>query len=375
MPCFLKAQQPILGLEQTARYKPYLAGKRIGLVVHQASEFKGGGHLVDSVLVWQQQGLTQLGAVWVPEHGFRGDADAGAAIAQDSLANGTPIFSLYGKHKAPSTSQLARVDVILFDLQDVGARFYTYISTLEYVLKAALAEGKQVIVLDRPNPNGDRVEGPMLDTSLRSFVGRQPIPVVHGLTMGEYASMLIGEGWVAVPEASKAQLQVVKVLNYTHSTSYSPSVKPSPNLPNRQAIRLYPSLCLFEGTPVSVGRGTDFPFQVYGAPVKAMGSFAFVPQPRQGATAPPYAKDTCWGMDLRGEATALFDLQHVIAAYKAYPKKEEFFKPFFDKLIGDKKVASAIRAGKTAKQIERTWRKGLKQYIAIRAKYLLYPDK
>lgn len=358
----------VLGAERQPELLKLINKRPVALLVNQSSMVQGR-HLVDTLLAQR----VNIKRIYVPEHGFRGTADAGASVANETdAATGLPIISLYGKKKEPSADDLRGVAVVLVDLQDVGARFYTYINSLEYLMRACFKVGVEVIVLDRPNPNGDVIDGPILDTNTyRSFIGRMPVPVLHGLTMGEYAGLMRGQGWVP-----PCGLRVLPMLNYSHKTQFAPPQRPSPNLPNYTAIRLYPSLCFFEGTVVSVGRGTEFPFQVYGAPAKELGPFSFVPQPVTGAAEPPHKGVRCHGYDLRTEALNRgLTLQYLIDAYKQYPNKEAFFKEdFFNKLAGTNQLIKDIKAGKTEDQIRESWQPALEQYRAMRQKYLLYPD-
>ena len=358
------------GAEQTQLYVPQLQGKRVGMVVNQTSLI-GQTHLVDSLL---RRGVN-ITKIFAPEHGFRGDADAGAHISSSVDARtGIPIVSLYGKNYKPSAEQLRDLDVLLFDIQDVGVRFYTYISTMHYVMEAAAENNKKVLILDRPNPNGYYVDGPILDKSLTSFVGMHPIPVVHGLTVGELAHMINGEKWLT--GGKQADVQVIPNQGYTHASRYSLPVKPSPNLPNDQAIVLYPSLCFFEGTNVSVGRGTLTPFQVIGSPFYPKTTFSFVPKSIKGMSSqPPHEGKVCHGYDLTDPAKATtFTLKYLIDFYQNSSEKEKFFNAFFPKLAGNKTLQEQIVAGKTEEEIRKTWEPGLEAYRTMRKKYLLYPD-
>ncbi|WP_226388920.1 exo-beta-N-acetylmuramidase NamZ family protein [Penaeicola halotolerans] len=368
-----KTEQPlsadiIVGAEQPERYLDLLIGKKVALVVNQTSTVKNK-HLVDFLLL---EGVL-VNKVFAPEHGIRGQADAGATINNEiDEKTGLPIISLYGANKKPSKEALADVDIVIFDLQDVGARFYTYISTLHYVMEACAESGKKLIVLDRPNPNGDYIDGPILEKEFSSFVGMHPIPIVHGLTVGELAQMINGEKWLA--NKLSCDLTVIPVKNYTHQTAYSLPIKPSPNLPNDQAIRLYPSLCLFEGTDVSVGRGTDFPFQVYGFPDKAYGQFTFTPKAKTGATQPPHKDKLCYGEDLRkAPIKGQFSLSYLLKAYEASGRSEKFFNAFFDKLAGTDELKAQIIAGLSEEEIRFSWSEPLAAYQSMRKKYLIYP--
>jgi uncharacterized protein YbbC (DUF1343 family) len=362
------------GAERTAEYLPLLRGKRVAVVTNQTGMI-GPAHLVDSLLTLK----VDVVKVFAPEHGFRGTADAGAHVADARDARtGLPLVSLYGRNKKPAPAQLADVDVLLFDIQDVGVRFYTYISTLHYVMEAAAEQGRPVIVLDRPNPNGFYVDGPVLDTAWRSFVGMDPVPLVHGLTMGEYARMANGEGWLK--GGVQCKLTVIPCTSYSHTDYYELPVKPSPNLPNMAAIYLYPALGLFEGTVVSVGRGTDRPFQCIGYPGCTMGSFAFTPRAMPGAQHPPYSGEPCTGLDLASygdfysRLEPALHLQWLIGMYQASPDKAGFFNAnFFDKLAGGPALREAIIAGKTEAEIKHSWQPALETFRQKRKAYLLYP--
>lgn len=358
----------VVGAARFGEYLPLLQNKRVAMAVNQTSVV-GSTHLVDTLLA---QGV-QVVKVFAPEHGFRGEADAGAKIddATDSRT-GLPIVSLYGSNKKPTPAQLADVDVILFDIQDVGARFYTYISTMHYLMEAAAEQNKEMLVLDRPNPNGHYVDGPILEAEHTSFVGLHPIPIVHGLTVGELAKMINGEGWL---EAGKtAQLTVVPVANYTHNTPYSLPIKPSPNLPNDLSVALYPSLCLFEGTLASVGRGTDWPFQVVGSPYHTEMRFTFTPQPKPGASKPLYSGQLCYGRDFRqgGKRFNSLFLSDVIDFYQQRPADKPFFKKMFTLLAGTEKLQQQIEQGLSEQEIVASWQPELNAYKQMREKYLLY---
>lgn len=361
-----------VGAEQSARYLPQLQGKRVGLVVNQTSRV-GGTHLVDTLLA---QGV-QVTTIFAPEHGFRGDADAGATIRnQTDTRTGLPVLSLYGANKKPTAAQLANLEVVVFDIQDVGTRFYTYISTLHYVMEACAANGKPLLVLDRPNPNGWYVDGPVRETGLTSFVGLDPLPIVHGLTVGELAGMINGEKWL--PGGAQCPLTVVPVQGYTHSTRYALPVRPSPNLPNDRAIALYPSLCLFEGTDVSVGRGTDTPFQLLGSPTQpAARPYQFTPRPTAGAAKPMHEGKVCYGQNLtkpRAGEKPGFTLTYLLDYYRQSSAKSTFFNAFFENLAGTKALRGQIATGKTEQEIRQSWEPALGQFKQRRRQYLLYPD-
>ncbi|HSJ69185.1 MAG TPA: DUF1343 domain-containing protein [Anditalea sp.] len=365
------APMPKPGADRADAYLPLINGKRVGLVVNQTSVLtqKNNLHLVDFLLQSDQQ----VKKVYVPEHGFRGDADAGEVVNNEiDKKTGLPVISLYGNNKKPSAEALSGIDVMIYDLQDVGVRFYTYISTLHYVMEACAEQNIPLIILDRPNPNGDYVDGPVLEKGYNSFVGMHPIPVVHGLTVGELAGMINGEGWLK--NNAKAEITVIKTENWIHENSYSLPVKPSPNLPNDVSIRLYPSLCFFEGTDVSVGRGTYFPFQVYGYPDSSFGNFSFTPKSIEGMSkTPPHQNKTCYGKDLREVSLDhQFSLAYLLDAYQKSGKKEKFFNNFFDKLAGTDKLRKDILAGKSEEEIRGSWQKDLTAYKSLREKYLIY---
>jgi uncharacterized protein YbbC (DUF1343 family) len=362
--------QPILpGAYNTKAYLPFLKGKRVAVVGNQTSEINGK-HLVDTLL----QHHINIVKVFAPEHGFRGQASAGEKVDNSKdIKTGLPIISLYGKHKKPTSEDLQDVDVILFDIQDVGARFYTYLSTLHYVMEAAAEQQKPLIVLDRPNPNSDYIDGPVLEDNFKSFVGMHPVPIVYAMTIGEYARMINGEHWLK--NGVQANLKVIKIQNYQHDAVYKLPVKPSPNLPNYQAVRLYPSLCLFEGTDISVGRGTDLPFQVYGSPLLPLSDFSFVPKVNAGSKWPKYEGQVCYGEDLRQitPPTEIY-LKWLIKTYHQYPDKTKYFNKFFERLSGTNTLRTQIEAGKSIKEIKQSWQAGLEQFKSIREKYLLYKD-
>jgi uncharacterized protein YbbC (DUF1343 family) len=361
------AQSPQVGASQTTQYIPFLKGKRVGLLVNHTS-LVGNMHLVD-LLMREKINVT---TIFTPEHGFRGTADAGEAVKSGvDPASNIPLVSLYGSNKAPSKEQMQNLDVVVFDIQDVGARFYTYISSMHYMMQACADKGIPLVILDRPNPNGFYVDGPVLDMQQSSFVGMHPIPVVHGLTVAELAQMINGEGWLK--EGKKCELKIVKANNYTHRTGYSLPVKPSPNLPNDTAIHLYPSLCLFEGTGISVGRGTPFPFQVAGAPNKAYGNFEFKPVSMPGsAKNPMYENQLCYGLDLRSVDSAGFTISYLIDFYRKSPEKDKFFNNFFNKLAGNTTLQAQIKQGLSEDEIRKSWEPELSSYKEMRKKYLLY---
>lgn len=371
----MQAQSLRTGAEQTEKLLPLLKGKRIALVVNQTSIVGPmQTHLLDTLLSLKMD----VRKVFAPEHGFRGNADAGETVRNGrDVKSGLPILSLYGKNKKPTAAQLADIDVVVFDIQDVGSRFYTYISTMHYVMEACAEDGKQLIVTDRPNPC-DYVDGPIREANQKSFVGMHPIPVLHGCTVGELAQMINGEGWLK--NHIKCPLTVIPVEGWKHGVPYSLLVKPSPNLPNDQAIALYASLCPFEGTDISVGRGTYMPFQVIGSPLLKGYPYSFRPQPLPGFDKNPLHKDAlCYGNDLRQvQAPQGFSLKYIIEYYQAYQKQgkaERFFtRPsWFDLLMGTKQVRLDLIHGKDETAIRSRWQKGLLHYKKMREKYLLYP--
>ncbi|MDN7137177.1 DUF1343 domain-containing protein [Pseudidiomarina sp. 1ASP75-14] len=366
-----KAQATTVAAEQASKYLPSLRGQRVALVVNQTSRV-GEQHLVDYLLA---EGI-EVVKVLAPEHGFRGDAGAGETIT-DAIdpRTGLPILSIYGKTKKPSPAMLADVDTIVFDIQDVGARFYTYISTMHYVMEAAAEQGIAMMVLDRPNPNGAFVDGPVLEPAFQSFVGMHEIPLLHGMTVGELALMIKGEGWIQ--QAQDLSLTVIPVADYARTEAYSLPVAPSPNLPNDQAIQLYPSLCLFEATAVSIGRGTDFPFQVMGHDEVHLGDFKFSPRSMpKSAPSPKLEGQIVYGKDLRDSDLQGLDLSLLISAHQAFTKAGVTFftaPDFMDKLSGTDALRKAIEAGQSEAEIRASWQADLARFKARREPYLLYP--
>ena len=345
--------------------------KNIALIVNQTSVTENGTHLVDTL---KARGAN-IKTIFAPEHGFRGNADAGESVKDGiDTKSGVKIVSLYGKNKKPTQEQLQDIDILIFDIQDVGARFYTYISTMYYAMQAAAEYGKEFVVLDRPNPN-DYVDGAVLDMKLKSFVGTLPLPIIHGLTVGELAQMIKGENW---GNTQNLVLNVIKVENWKHGEPYELKIKPSPNLPNTKSIMLYPSLCLFEGSTISVGRGTYSPFQIVGAPDKNLGDFTFTPKAIEGFDKNPMYKDrVCYGIDLRGEDNPCgFTLKYLIKMYKNSTNKEKFFNAnnFFEKLAGDAQLRTDIINGKSEEEIKARWKAQLDIYKKLRLIYLIYPD-
>ncbi|TAG53070.1 MAG: DUF1343 domain-containing protein [Cytophagales bacterium] len=365
--CIKIMAQPLPAAYDLKKIIPLLKGKKVGLVVNQTSMI-GNTHLVDSLLRLK----IDIKTIFGPEHGFRGSADAGEKVNSEiDSKTGISVVSLYGKNKKPTSEQLKNIDILLFDIQDVGVRFYTYISTMHYAMEACAENKKPFIILDRPNPNGMYVGGCVLDTSLKSFVGMHPIPIVHGLTVGELAQMIVGEKWIK----ENLNLTVIPCVNYTHSMSYALPVKPSPNLPNDESIKLYASLCLFEGTNVSVARGTNFPFQAIGFPDSSYGNYVFTPISIEGmAKNPMHENKKCYGIDFKNKNNKReFTLKYVIDFYNKSKDKEKYFNNFFDKLIGNKLVKSQIQEGKSEQEITSTWIADLEKYKLIRKKYLIYP--
>ena len=370
----------IVGANQVEAYLHLLKGKKVGIVANQTSViFKdlksktkktSFTHIADSLLSLK----VEVKKVFAPEHGFRGTADAGEHIKDGiDTKTGIPIVSLYGNNKKPSKEQLDNIDFMVFDIQDVGARFYTYISSLHYVMEACAEAKIPLLILDRPNPNGHYIDGPILENNYQSFVGMHPIPIVHGMTIGEYAQMINGENWLT--NNIQCKLIVVPIKNYNHNLVYDLPIKPSPNLPNDKAINLYPSLCFFEGTNVSAGRGTDKQFQVFGSPYldKSKFLFKFKPTPNEGAKQPKHQGELCFGMDLSDIQPLLkLDLNYLIEAYKATENKAVFFNAFFTKLAGTKKLQQQIESGFTQEQIKVTWQEGLKSFKKTRDKYVIY---
>ena len=370
------APQPLkIGAERTELYLPLLKGKKIGIIANQTSTITQT-HLVDSLV---SLGL-DVKRVFAPEHGFRGNASAGEKISDSKdIKTGLPIVSLYGSNYKPSSKNLKGLDVVIFDIQDVGARFYTYISTMSHMMEACAENDISMIVLDRPNPNGHYVDGPILNKEFSSFVGLHEVPIVHGMTVGEYAQMVNGEGWLK--GAIQCDLTVIEMENYRKSDVYELPVAPSPNLPNMKSIYLYPSLCFFEGTEVSEGRGTDKPFQQFGYPKMPNGNTSFKPKSIPGvAQYPKLENKSCKGVDLSDLSIdslrnlSQVNLSWLIETYQNYPKKDKFFKTnFFDKLAGSSELRKAIIAGKSATEIRKEWEAGLLEFKVIRKKYLLYP--
>jgi uncharacterized protein YbbC (DUF1343 family) len=362
------------GADQTGLYLPLLKGKQVGLVANHTS-LVGYTHLADTML---RSGIN-LTRIFAPEHGFRGDADAGAEIGDAvDRKTGVPVISLYGSKKKPAPEDLSGIDFMVFDLQDVGVRFYTYISSLHYVMEACAAGHIPLLVLDRPNPLGHYVDGPVLDPAYRSFVGMHPIPVVYGMTVGELALMINGEGWLA--EGLKCDLRVIPCSHYNHSTFYQLPVNPSPNLNTMEAVYLYPSMCFFEGTVMSLGRGTAFPFRIAGHPDYPVRTFSFVPVANAGNKDPKWKDKTCYGIDLRSlsvdqlQQMKTLELDWLFDVYKTMGLREAFFTDYFDRLAGSGELRKQIISGLSEEQIRKSWQNGLDRFKTIRKKYLLYSD-
>ena len=363
-----------VGAELTAQYLPLLKGKSVAVVANQSSRIKNT-HLVDSLL---SLGV-KIKKVFCPEHGFRGLVDAGKTVnTEKDAATGLTIITLYGKNKKPLAEDLANVDLVIFDIQDVGVRFYTYLSTLHYVMEACAENKKSLIVLDRPNPHGYYIDGPVLEPAFKSFLGLHPVPLVYGMTIGEYAQMINGEGWLA--NNVKCDLKVISIKGYTHKDLYELPVRPSPNLPNMTAIYLYPTLGLFEGTIVSVGRGTDLPFQVIGHPTLQNTTYHFTPESKPAATDPKYKGKECYGYNLVDFGSQYMKnlkklyLFWLIGIYDSTPDKEHFFDENFNFHAGNASLQQQIKDKKTEEEIRQSWQSDINAFKIIRKKYLLYPD-
>ena len=359
----------VVGAAQLDLLLPKIENKNVALVVNYTATV-GETHLADTLKI---RGAI-IKKILAPEHGFRGNAANGEHVKDGfDTKTGLPVVSLYGNNRKPTAEQLSDVDIVIYDIQDVGVRFFTYIGTLHYVMEACAENGKKLIVLDRPNPNGSYIDGPVLLPQHKSFVGMHPVPVVHGMTVGEFAQMINGEGWL--DGKKKCELEVIPLKNWTHKDAYSLPLKPSPNLPNDQAVRLYPSICFFEGTVLSLGRGTEFPFQVLGHPDLKNLPFHFTPVTIEGvAKNPPQENKLCYGIDLREVSIPQkIELHYLLDMYKAFPDKEKFFIPFFERLAGNNVLRQQIKDGLTEEQIRQTWQKDLDAYREMRGKYVLYP--
>ena len=389
---FAFGQERIIpGAERMDVYVPMLKGKSVAVFANPTSVV-GNTNLVDTLV---KRGVKVV-KIFGPEHGFRGTADAGEKVANFiDKETGIEVISLYGKHNKPSAEDLKDVDVMLFDIQDVGTRFYTYISSLQYYIEAALENSKPLLILDRPNPNGFYVDGPVLDPKFKSFVGMNPIPIVYGMTLGEYAFMITGENWLSDAANKKYayylhaknsadtpfHFLVIKCLNYDHNSKYILPVKPSPNLPSIQSIYCYPSTCLFEGTSLSEGRGTDKPFQIFGAPSLPKNLYAFTPHPTEGAKSSKHYGEVCYGWNLSGtpqhvlnEIDNKVQLKWLINAYKLFPEKDSFFLRGFNRLAGNDVLIQQIKNGVSEADIRKSWEPALSDFKKIRKKYLLYKD-
>lgn len=371
---FAQSNKVIVGAESTNEYFPILKNKRVAIMSNHTG-MVGKKHLVD-ILVKNKINMI---CILSPEHGFRGNADAGEHVSSSvDEKTGIPIRSLYdGKDQKPSSETMDSFDILIIDIQDVGLRFYTYYITMARLMDACAEYNKKVIVLDRPNPNGHYIDGPILDMKHKSGVGWLPIPVVHGMTLGELALMINGERWL--PQSRVCDVTVIKCKNYTHQTLYRLPVAPSPNLPNMKSIYLYPSTCLFEATPVSLGRGTEFPFQVYGHPNMTGYSFSFTPRSIPGAKNPPQLDRECFGVDLRNIPDEEifkkgFDLSYIIDAYKNLNLDDHFFRPFFEKLVGVSYIRKMIMEGRSADEIKAMWKDDIEKFRQQRKPYLLYAE-
>lgn len=367
--------QPVLtGADQTSLYLHLLKDKAVGLVANHTTVI-GYTHLADSLI---KSGV-DLKKIFAPEHGFRGDADAGAEIGNTvDLKTGIPVISLYGSKTKPSAEDLKGIEIMVYDIQDVGVRFYTYISTLHYVMEACAASHIPLMVLDRPDPLGFYIDGPVLDPDYKSFVGMHPIPVVYGMTVGELAQMINGEGWLA--SGRKCDLSVIPCSHYDHNTCYTLPVNPSPNLNCMEAIYLYPSMCFFEGTVMSLGRGTSFPFRVAGHPDYPVKTFSFVPAANSGNKDPKFRDKTCYGIDLRSITVAqlrqmkTLNMEWLVETYKSMGLGESFFTDYIDKLAGSDALRKQILSGAGEVQIRQSWQADLQKFKLIRKKYLIYKD-
>lgn len=373
---FVSDKEVTVGAKRFDQYQSLISGKRVAITANHTSMIDSV-HLVD----WLFEKQTNIVKVFAPEHGFRGKADAGELVnSGKDPTTGLPIISLYGSHKKPTIEDLSGIDIMLFDIQDVGARFYTYISTLTYLMEACAENNIPIIILDRPNPHGFYIDGPVLKPEYKSFVGMLEIPVVHGMTIGELAQMINGEKWLE--NEIECQLKVIRCEGYNHNQIYILPIKPSPNLPNQNAVLLYPSLCFFEGTDVSVGRGTDYPFEMFGHPNFTVGSKVFVPKPMDGAKNPKHNGVPCVGWDLtdfggkRIQDNQALILDWIVNAYRDFPDKDKFFlkSDFFEKLAGTDQLRKQIEAGMSADQIRNTWRSDLAAFQSKRRLYLLYSD-
>ena len=361
----------IVGANRTELFLNHIEGLNVAVVANLSSKIKSNTksiHLIDSLLKLN----IKIKKVFSPEHGFRGEADAGEKV-EDGIdqKTGIPIISLHGTNKKPTKDQMKDVDVVIFDIQDVGARFYTYISTLHYVMEAVGENNKKLIILDRPNPNGHYVDGPILESKYKSFIGMHPVPVVYGMTIGEFGIMINEEGWLK--NQIYSDLKVIPIKNYNRKMVYELPIKPSPNLPNKQSINLYPSLCFFEQTPISIGRGTNMQFQVIGSPEWENNDFSFKPISMSGAKYPKHIDQICNGIDLRESAyLSRINLKWLIDAYNKSKNKSAFFKDGFNKLAGNKMLKEQIIDGLSEKEIKQSWKSGVENFKLMRSKYLIY---
>ena len=360
-----------LGADQIEFFIDDLKGKNVAIVANQTSKIKSNKkhvHIIDSLLSLN----INVKKVFSPEHGFRGIADAGEKVEDGiDLKTGLPIISLHGSNKKPTINQMKDIDVVIFDIQDVGVRFYTYISTLHLVMEAVAENNKKLIILDRPNPNGHYIDGPILENNFKSFVGMHPIPIVHGMTIGELGIMINKEGWLK--NKIKCDLKVIPIENYDRNIIYDLPEKPSPNLPNKKSINLYPSLCLFEQTPISIGRGTEMQFQIIGNPDWKKTDFKFKPKSMSGAKSPKHLNEICNGIDLRNSPLLNeINLEWIIYAYNKSKNKTSFFRSGFNRLAGNDKLKEQIINGLSEKEIKLSWKKGIENFKSIRSKYLLY---
>ena len=368
---FAQTERILVGAEQTELYFKDIKNKRIAVVANQTSRIRSRKkyvHLVDTLISMN----INVKKVFAPEHGFRGIADAGEKVSDGfDIKTGLPIVTLYGENRKPSSKHLENIDVVIFDIQDVGARFYTYISTMHMVMESVAENNKKIYILDRPNPNGHYVDGPILDMKFKSFVGMHPVPIVHGMTVGEFAMMINEEGWLK--KGIKSDLKVIPLKNYDRKIIYDLPIKPSPNLPNKQSINLYPSLCFFEQTDISIGRGTNMQFQIFGNPYWDNKLFSFTPKSMSGAKFPKHQNTKCYGFDLSNQSIlSRINLEWLIFAYNNSKDKLSFFKKGFVRLAGNNILQKQIENGKTAKQIRDGWKKGIKKFKNLRKNYLLY---
>ena len=391
----VSAQSPVPGADRLDLYLPALKGKRVGIFANHTSRLSNGTHVVDTL---RSLGVT-IRAIFGPEHGFRGTADAGAKVGNYvDEQTGIPVISLYGSKRRPSEEDLKEIDVLIFDIQDVGSRFYTYISSLQEFMESAFIHGRPLLILDRPNPNGHYVDGPVLERAFASFIGMQPVPVVYGMTIGEYARMLVGEAWLSAPAmkaykervpGDREAMKVIPCQKYDHRSVYNLPVAPSPNLPDMSSVYWYPSTCFFEGTVLSEGRGTKTPFQVFGHPSLPSNLHAFTPTAMPGAANPKLKDQLCYGWNVAGTPDAIrkkvngrLQLSYLLEAYRSFPDKEKFFilpksgdpkASFFNKLAGNETLMRQIREGVSEQDIRKSWEPGLTAFKAIRKKYLIYP--